>query len=545
MTILHNSLIKSLSVLLLIACLLEAAADEAPDPAEVAIGERLFLETRFAQAYFATPENADPSVSHTITSDGQLASPFRGKTINCRVCHMVDEHQDTAGAGMRTYADFAPRSPVPARNDGQKFSGRNSMAMVNVSIPRKYGELFHYDGEFNSLEDLVRATLTRRNFGWLPGEEKTAISHVARVIRDDDGRGELARAFGGSYRKVLKSADKDLAAEFILPVAYRIDIDKASDRQIFDAVAMLISAYVRDLEFATNDDGHYIGSPYDRFLELNNLPRTPLKDETLAAYNQRLLQSVNTLKKPRFVTAKDDNFTYHKQDFAFAEEELAGMKLFLAQGSDNERGGNCAACHPAPHFSDFSFHNTGLTQVNYDGIHGEGKFMRLNIPDLSTRNLDYDRYLPATGKHPKASSRFRSEPSSDTPGLTDLGLWNVFSNTDMPNPQTKLEDILCNKFNQNEGKIDLNQCVPQRLLPMTIAAFKTPLLRDLGHSNPYMHTGQFNTVEEAVRFYITSSALARQQQLRNADPDLQHINLGVKDLETLVSFLKALNEDYD
>ena len=171
--------------------------------------------------------------------------------------------------------------------------------------------------------------------------------------------------------------------------------------------------------------------------------------------------------------------------------------------------------------------------------------MRINIPDLSTRNLDYNRYLPATEKHPKASSRYRSEPSSDTPGLTDLGLWNVFSNPDMPNPQTKLEDILCNKFNQNESKIDLNQCVPQRLLPMTIAAFKTPLLRDLGHSNPYMHTGQFNTVEEAVRFYITSSALARQQQLRNADPDLQHINLGVKDIETLVSFLKALNEDYD
>ena len=112
-------------------------------------------------------------------------------------------------------------------------------------------------------------------------------------------------------------------------------------------------------------------------------------------------------------------------------------------------------------------------------------------------------------------------------------------------PQTKLEDILCNKFNQNESKIDLNQCVPQRLLPMTIAAFKTPLLRDLGHSNPYMHTGQFNTVEEAVLFYITSSALARQQQLRNVDRDLQHINLSVNNIDILVSFLKALNEDYD
>ena len=37
--------------------------------------------------------------------------------------------------------------------------------------------------KFNSMEDLVAATFTGRNFGWLPGERAQAIAHLARVVR--------------------------------------------------------------------------------------------------------------------------------------------------------------------------------------------------------------------------------------------------------------------------------------------------------------------------------------------------------------------------
>ena len=221
------------------------------------------------------------------------------------------------------------------------------------------------------------------------------------------------------------------------------------------------------------------------------------------------------------------------------------MKLFLRRGSDTQRGGNCAACHQAPHFSDFSFHNTGLTQINYDQAHGSGAFMRLDIPELLKRNEDYNRYLPATALHPKASSRFRNALNKDTPGITDLGLWNVYANPDMPAPQAKLTALLCEQFKERRSSITAGQCRPQQLLPLSIAAFKTPVLRDLGHSNPYMHTGQFDSLNDAVSFYISSSALAGLQQLRNADPALQHIKLATEDVDALVAFLKALNEDYD
>ena len=99
---------------------------------------------------------------------------------------------------MRTYADFARRSPVSAREDGHLTTVRNSPALVNASVERDNGLLLHFDGEFATLEALVLATLTGRNYGWLPGESQLAVAHVARVIREDDGTGALAQTSGGS-----------------------------------------------------------------------------------------------------------------------------------------------------------------------------------------------------------------------------------------------------------------------------------------------------------------------------------------------------------
>lgn len=521
--------------------LLAQVTAEVHDPAEITIGERLILETRFAQVYYANSNKADPALDKTLTTSSELRGPFAGKTMNCRSCHMVDEHAENPAAGIRSYADYASRSPVPDRPDNAKFSGRNSMALVNISIPGEHGVILHFDGEFNSMEDLVRGGFTGRNFGWLVTESETAIAHIANVIREDDGKNELGQKFGGSYRKILKGTAKDLPEELRLPKEFRIDVEKASDKEILDAVAKLVSAYVTNLAFATDDNGNYIASPYDVFLKKNNLPAKPGKGESVKAYNKRLLNAVNELKSPKFVNETDGKFTTHQQNFVFAKKELKGLKLFFSKGRQGQSGGNCASCHTAPHFSDFSFHNTGLIQHNYDNLHGAGVFMKLAIPELEKRNANYDAYLPATATHPTAVSRFRTTPEKNKPGYTDLGLWNIFANPDMPKPQKKLSAIMCSQA-KSAGT---TQCNNKTLLPLTIAAFKTPVLRDLGHSDPYMHTGQFFNLKQAVSFYITSSASAKTGHLRNADPALLHTFLSAKDIEPLVSFLKSLNEDYE
>ena len=510
------------------------------DPAQVSIGERLFLETRFAQAYYAKPNKADPVLNKTITNTQALPGPFTGKTMNCRTCHMVDEHAENPLGGMRTYSDYASRPPIPARDDGAKTSNRNAMSMVNIAISRQHGTVFHFDGEFTSMEDLVRATLSGRNYGWQAHEKAIAFKHIANIIRNDDGKDELAQEFGGSYRKVLKGSAKDLSDIHRLPNEYRLNVDSASDQQIVDTVAKLISAYVTNLSFAQDDNGQYIGSPYDEFLKINKLPRKEKKNESVAEYNQRLLKAVEVLKKPKFVQGKGKEFASHKQKFVFAAKELQGMKLFFNRGNSKKSGGNCASCHSAPHFSDFGFHNTGLVQQNYDELHGTGAFNKLLIPTLAERNKNYNAFLPATSKHPTATSRFRSIAAKNKPGYTDIGLWNVFANPDMPGPQEKLKNILC-KQNTTANK----RCDNEALLNNAVAAFKTPVLRDLGHSNPYMHTGQFNDLQQAVRFYILSSAQAKNNMLRNSEKALKEINLTEKDITPLISFLQSLNEDYD
>ena len=169
------------------------------------------------------------------------------------------------------------------------------------------------------------------------------------------------------------------------------------------------------------------------------------------------------------------------------------------------------------------------------------RFNKLIIPGLIERNENHNNFLPATAKHPAANSRFRSIATKDKPGYTDLGLWNIFANPDMPAPQKKLTTIICKQNKTSANKA----CNIAALLDKTIAAFKTPVLRDLGHSNPYMHSGQFDNLQQVVQFYITSSAQAKNNNLRNSESALRKINLSAKDGEPLIAFLKSLNEDYD
>ena len=540
---------------------------EEADPPEVAIGERLFLETRFAQFFAARAggdanavlAEGDPVMETTRTTRLPLPGPFAGSSMNCRACHLVDEQKGVLGGGNRTYADFARRSPLPAREDGKRTTPRNAPPLVNASLDRP-AFLLHFDGEFASGPDLVKGTLTGRNFGWLPAEQSAAIAHIARLIRHDDGTGDLAQQFGGAYRVVLKGTDPSIPPALRLPPAYRIDVDLATDQQILDAVAALIDAYVTSLVFVQDESGAFNGSPYDVFLRLNDLPRQPDPGESDLEYTRRLRALVDELasarfvtpldsglrgrRKIRFVTPRDGTLALLDQPFVFGPLELAGLRVFLREGPTSPTlktllsggVGNCVSCHPAPRFTDFAFHNTGAAQDEYDAVHIlPGSFMALRIPDLAERNANHDTYLPPTPIHPNAQGRFLDVPSLTRRGRTDLGAWNVFANPDMPAPQDALVELFCR----------VGPCDPATVLPRTIATFKTPGLRTLGMSAPYLHTGRATRLEDVLDLYVRSSRLARQGRLRNASPPLLGMVLAPSDLTALTAFLKSLNEDYE
>ncbi len=532
-----------------------AAADPPQSPPEVLTGDRMSVETRFAQYFYANSNGqvnvplttGDPVLDTVQTTTGSVPGPFAGQSMNCRSCHLIDEVVDSAG--QRSYADFARHSPIPARDDGLTMTPRNSPSLVNAFLPRRVGFFLHFDGEFPTPEALVKGTLTGRNYGWMPDERATAVAHIANVIRGDDGTAVTAASFGNvPYPDALSGAAAVLPVDLLLPSQFRIDVTTASDEDIVDAVARLVTQYLQSLVFQQDLDGNYIGSPYDVFLAKNGLPRQPRPTESDLQYSRRLRKLVARLSDPQFVTAADGTLQLHAHPFQFGPDELAGLRVFFTESRHRatpkqlrDRGvGNCIACHAAPNFTDFAFHNTGATQEEYDALYGEGSFAALSVPPLQARNADPDQFLPPSAAYPHAHSPFRAVASASEPGVTDLGMWNIYQNpafTDADQQQA-LQQMICRSLRSCGAR------QPARLLDFAVGLFKTPGLRDLGHSNPYLHTGRMDTLEDVIAFYGNVSTAARAGLVRNGAHELAGIALGPNDTAPLAAFLRSLDEDY-
>lgn len=556
---------RKLLIYILLCLTTSVAQAEDLDPPEILLGERLFLETRFAQ-YFASKiksngdvnaslDKGDPALDKTMRFFGlppyQIPftdGPFAGQTFNCRTCHLVDEHLEQSELGMRSYSDFASRSPLPTRDDGMLTTVRNSPALVDASIPRT-NFMLHHDGEFATLDALVRDTLTNRNMGWLPGEKDQAVQHICKVVREDDGKNELAEEFGGlPYTAALSGKTEsgdDVTDEYLIQKNLRIDIENANCETLFSATANLIAIYIDDLRFAEDES---IISPYDLFLKINQLPSEADEDQDHQSYSENLIARINELEKEnklKFVTKNpntdDGAFQFHEeQAFEFGETQLEGMRIFFSsQEKEKLSAGNCVACHPAPHFTDFDLHNTGATQVEYDAIHGQGSFNKLEIPSVNKRDKNTELYLPATHKNPNRQGIFRSVPSKNNVMATDLGAWNILFNSDFSIAQQSIYGSICLK-----GGMDV--CTSRDdILKRSIAAFKTPSLRNLGHSAPYMHNGQISDLHAVISFYLAISINTRQGQVRNSDEDIAKISIKPQDIQPLAAFLISLYEDYN
>ncbi len=87
----------------------------------------------------------------------------------------------------------------------------------------------------------------------------------------------------------------------------------------------------------------------------------------------------------------------------------------------------------------------------------------------------------------------------------------------------------------DDNKVDLGRYMETKN-PEDIGAFKTPTLREIARTGPYMHDGRFKTLEEVVKFY-------NQGGVKNPHQDNTIIPLELTDEEQqdLVAMLKSLN----
>lgn len=164
---------------------------------------------------------------------------------------------------------------------------------------------------------------------------------------------------------------------------------------------------------------------------------------------------------------------------AVSESQKRGWELFKGKA-------RCITCHEVrpsfPLFSDFKFHNTGVATRNQ------------NLDELSDRVVQNAQAGPA--------GDVDANVLAHTEGFCELGRFNVTRES------------------------------------AHIGAFKTPALRDVELTAPYMHNGSIKTLIDVVRFYNKGG-----EANSHLDPEMKPLGLTTEEMNNVVEFLRALTSD--
>lgn len=101
---------------------------------------------------------------------------------------------------------------------------------------------------------------------------------------------------------------------------------------------------------------------------------------------------------------------------------------------------------------------------------------------------------------------------------------------------------------QKGQPIDSGLAIFERRNPLEVGRFKTPTLRNIAITSPYMHSGIFNTLEEVLEFY----------NVRDVDPKFAHpevkeninaielgdLKLSKEEIDDMIAFFKTLTDGY-
>lgn len=138
---------------------------------------------------------------------------------------------------------------------------------------------------------------------------------------------------------------------------------------------------------------------------------------------------------------------------------------------------NCIACHHGPLLTDHDFHATG-------------------VPEIEPLKTETDRI---------ATRHFFAKVN------------------EYPNPRSVNADYgreFITKSRSDRGK------------------FKTPSLRELQWTAPYMHNGAFETLEDVIEFYMKGG-----EKHPNKDPEMKPFELSDQEFDDLLNFLDTLSSD--
>lgn len=162
------------------------------------------------------------------------------------------------------------------------------------------------------------------------------------------------------------------------------------------------------------------------------------------------------------------------------------------------------------------------------------------IRSLSNYDSKFDRYMRKettftpeekngfnlfAGKAKCASCHFIPLTNGTVPPKFDKTESEVLG---VPNKKGTLDDDL--------GKFNLTRAIIHR------NSFKTPTLRNIEKTAPYMHNGVFNTLEEVIEFYNKGGGVGLGFSVPNQTLPSDELNLNPKEQKDLISFMKTLTD---
>ena len=178
-----------------------------------------------------------------------------------------------------------------------------------------------------------------------------------------------------------------------------------------------------------------------------------------------------------------DRWRYGGEEDAISEQAKRGFDVFLNQG-------RCESCHTTSEtfalFQDGKFHNLGI--------------------GFSRIDTDLDR-VAAEYQHVAQTDQAADEAILGDAKISEIGRYAV---------SREMQDI---------------------------GQFKTPTLRNIAATAPYMHDGSLKTLREVVSFYNTTIS-PHEDQSQEANPfqsgGIRPLNLSDEQIDDLVAFLETL-----
>lgn len=317
----------------------------------------------------------------------------------------------------------------------------------------------HRDGEFPTVRDLVRRRIGTSVSPWAARSRPTTLPEI-----------EFERPGFTPYRSPSEGEEPPP------PLAISRDLEDFLRSRNDPGTGTLFETEAVASKLQTS--GHY----REGFTAAYGSPAVTVDRiaDAVAAY----CKTIRRTKAPvdRFLAGEED---------ALGAAARRGLALFRGRAG-------CATCHTmeaaSPAFTDYRFHNTGVSWRRARTRHGDEQLRRLGRI-LKDRRLAEEQSIAKDTRAWLISRRHPIDVVADRGrGLREAG-------------------------HAHER------------------AFKTPTLRDVAKRPPYMHDGSLRTLEDVVRYYASGCCDEDPHQ----DPRLKGFQASERDIADLVAFLESLS----